>query len=263
MKFPDLAGRTAFVTGAASGIGRAIAATYAAFGARVTCADLDKAGAQSTVAEIEAAGGVAEAVGVDVSSRAEVDQAVDAAVARWGRLDVLCNAAGIFIDVTPSAASDTDLSKVMQVNYMGSLYASQAAVRHMRPARSGSIVNLSTGGLDKPRPEQLAYVASKAAVTELTRCLALEVGAANIRVNAIAAGYIDTPMIRRNYVDDNGTLDEARWNETLDNYRSLSPLGMVGEPMDVAWAALYLATDMSRFTTGQTLRPNGGFVMPR
>lgn len=263
MKFPDLAGKVAFVTGGASGIGRVVAVTFAGFGAKVMCADLDEVGAKSTVAEIEAAGGVAEAVRVDVSSRTDVDEAIDTAVARWGRLDVLCNGAGIFLDVVPSAASDADVNRVMQVNYMGSLYAAQAAVRHMRPARSGSIINLSTGGLDKPRPEQLAYVASKAAVTELTRCLALEVGADNIRVNAIAAGYIDTPMIRRNYVDDNGALDETRWNETLDKYRSYSPLGLVGDPMDVAWTALYLATDMSRFTTGQTLRPNGGFSMPR
>jgi len=263
MELSDLVGRTAFVTGAASGIGRAVAATYAAFGAKVTCADLDEVGAKSTVAEIEAAGGTAEAVRLDVSSRAAVDQAIDAAAARWGGLDVLCNAAGVFIDVVPSAATDADLNKVMQVNYMGSVYAAQAAVRHMRPARSGSIVNLSTGGLDHPKPEQLAYVASKAAVIELTRCLALEVGADNIRVNAIAPGYIDTPMIRRNYVDANGQLNEERWNETLKRYRGLSPLGMVGEPLDVAWTALFLATDMSRFTTGQTFRPNGGFAMPR
>lgn len=263
MEFPDLVGKAAFVTGSASGIGRAVAATYAAFGAKVTCADLDEAGAKSAAAEIEAAGGTAEAVRLDVSSRAEVDQALDAAAARWGRLDVLCNAAGIFIDVVPSEAADADLNKVMQVNYMGSLYAAQAAVRHMRPARAGSIINLSSGGLDNPKPEQLAYVASKAAVTELTRCLALEVGADRIRVNAIAAGYVDTPMIRRSHVTADGELDQPRWNETLDRYRGFSPLGMVGEPMDVAWTALFLATDMSRFTTGQTLRPNGGFAMPR
>ena len=263
MEFSDLAGKTAFVTGSASGIGRAVAATYAAFGAKVTCADLDEVGAESTVAEIEAAGGTAEAVRLDVSSRAAVDQAIDDAAARWGGLDVLCNAAGIFIDVVPSVAADADLNRVMQVNYMGSLYAAQAAVRHMRPARAGSIINLSSGGLDSPKPEQFAYVASKAAVTELTRCLALEVGADNIRVNAIAAGYVDTPMIRRSHVDASGVLDEGRWNETLERYRSLSPLGMVGEPLDVAWTALFLATDMSRFTTGQTFRPNGGFVMPR
>ncbi|MGM7775831.1 SDR family NAD(P)-dependent oxidoreductase [Arthrobacter sp. KNU-44] len=263
MKITDLVGKTAFVTGAASGIGRAVATTFAAFGAKVTCADLDESGAQSTVEEIEAAGGTAEAVRLDVSSRVEVDQALDDAAARWGRLDVLCNAAGIFIDVLPSLAADADLNRVMQVNYMGSLYAAQAAVRHMLPARAGSIINLSSGGLDSPKPEQFAYVASKAAVTELTRCLALEVGAANIRVNAIAAGYIDTPMIRRGYVSGSGQLDEGRWNETLERYRRFSPLGMVGEPVDVAWTALFLATDMSKFTTGQTFRPNGGFVMPR
>ena len=263
MDFSNLVGKTAFVTGSASGIGRAVAATYAAFGAKVTCADLDEAGAKSAAAEIESAGGMAEAVHLDVSSRAAVDQAIDAAAARWGRLDVLCNAAGIFIDVVPSVAAEADLNKVMQVNYMGSVYAAQAAVRHMRPARSGSIVNLSSGGLDSPKAEQFAYVASKAAVTELTRCLALEVGADNIRVNAIAAGYINTPMIRRGHVDANGELDEAGWNATLERYRSLSPLGMVGEPVDVAWTALFLAADMSRFITGQTFRPNGGFVMPR
>jgi 3-oxoacyl-[acyl-carrier protein] reductase len=262
MEFPDLVGKTAFVTGAASGIGQSIATTYGAFGAKVLCADLDEQGANSTAEKIRDAGGTAHAARVDVSLREEVDAAVNDTAARWGGLDVLCNAAGIFIDVVPSIVTDDILDKVMRVNYNGTLYAAQAAVRHMRIAGSGAIVNLTTGGLDKPRPEQMAYVSSKAAVTELTRCLALEVGADNIRVNAIAAGYIETPMIQRNFVDAAGRLDEERWGEALARYQSYSPLGQIGRPQDVAWAALFLATEMSAFMTGQTVRPNGGFVMP-
>ncbi|MFI5623399.1 SDR family NAD(P)-dependent oxidoreductase [Nocardioides sp. NPDC051685] len=263
--FPiDLTGKTAFVTGAASGIGRAVAVLYARAGAKVVCSDVRPDGLDEVVSTITSLGGVASSAVLDVSDRATVELAISNVGESWGGVDVLCNAAGIFIDVLPSRPSEADLDRVMDVNYKGTLYTCQAVVAQLRSRGvGGTIVNLTTGGLDKPLPTQFAYLASKAAVLELTRCLALDVGADHIRVNAIAAGYVDTPMIRRNAMDVDGTIDAEKWRQTREGYASLSPLGLVGEPDDIAMTALFLATEASRFYTGQTLRPNGGFVVPR
>lgn len=259
----DLTGRSAVVTGAGSGIGREIALVLAAAGAAVTGADVDVAGADETARRAGAAGGRVSAVELDVSDRAAVDAAIDAHAAEHGGLDVLCCSAAIINDVAPSQVTDDEMDPIMRVNFMGTLYANQAAVRHMRPRRRGSVINLVSACLDKPSPGQLPYSASKAAVVELTRYLALEVAPEGIRVNTIAPGYIHTPIMSRHYTDENGIVDEAARDEMLDRYAAFSPMGRVGEPADVAWTALFLASDMSAFTTGQTLRPNGGMAMPR
>lgn len=259
----DLSGRSAFVTGAASGIGREIAVVFASAGAAVTCADVDAVGTEETVRLAVAAGGRAGAAKVDVSDRAAVDGAVDAHAAEHGGLDILCCSAAIINDVAPSTVTDDLLDPIMKVNFMGTLYANQAAVRHMRPRGNGSIINLVSACLDKPSPGQLPYSASKAAVVELTRYLALEVAPEGIRVNAISPGYIHTPIMSRHYTRPDGTVDTAARDAMLTRFSAFAPMGRVGEPADVAWTALYLASDMSTYTTGQTLRPNGGMAMPR
>jgi 3-oxoacyl-[acyl-carrier protein] reductase len=259
----DVAERVIFVTGAASGIGAGIAEVFAGEGATVIAADLSAERLADEVARINALGmrGQVHAAPVDVTDAAAVDRALDVVAADHGGLDAVVNCAGIFIDIDPYDIDTDAVRTVMEVNFFGTLNVCRSATQHL-VARKGSIVNLATGGLDRPLPPQLAYVASKAAVVELTRTLALALGRDGVRANAVAPGYIDTPMIRRNHTLPGGELS-PEWAQQLETYRSYSPLHLVGEPSDVAWLIVYLVSDEARFVTGQTFRPNGGFVVPR
>ncbi|QDQ14049.1 SDR family NAD(P)-dependent oxidoreductase [Streptomyces spectabilis] len=253
----DLTGRTAFVTGAASGIGRASAVLLARAGAAVHCADRDAPGLSGTADLIKEAGGTAHPHLLDVADRAQVDQAVaDAAAASpTGRVDVLAAVAGIMHSSPVLETREEDLDRVLDVNFKGVLYACRAAARVMIEAGSGgSIVTMASGAVDTGAPGLLCYGASKAAVVQLTKTLATEVGPHGIRVNAVAPGWIRTPMTDRH--------DAAARDRTEDLMARRSPLGRVGTPEDVAHAVLYLASDAAAFTTGQILRPNGGVAMP-
>lgn len=259
----NVAERVIFVTGAASGIGAGTAEVFAGEGATVVAADLSAARLADEVDRITELGlsGKVHGVQLDVTDAGAVERTLDAAAAEHGGIDAVVNSAGIFIDIDPYDIDTDAVRRVMEVNFFGTLNVCRSATKHLI-ARNGSIVNLATGGLDRPLPPQLAYVASKAAVVELTRTMALALGHDGIRANAIAPGYIDTPMIRRNHTLPNGELSEE-WEERLETYRSYSPLHLVGEPSDVAWIIVYLVSDEAKFVTGQTFRPNGGFVVPR
>ncbi|UZJ29268.1 SDR family NAD(P)-dependent oxidoreductase [Streptomyces endophytica] len=251
----DLTGRTAIVTGAANGIGRATAALLAEAGATVHCADLDERGARATAAALTASGGTAYAHRVDVTHRAEVAAVVEAARAASGRLDVMANIAGIMHSAPVLETADADLDRVWNTNFKGVLYGCQEAARAMiATGTRGSLVTMASGAIDTGAPGLLCYGAAKAAVVQLTRTLASEVGRHGIRVNAVAPGWIRTPMTDR-------PTAEAQQRAEAPMIR-MSPLGRVGEPADVAHAVLYLASDASSFTTGQILRPNGGVAMP-
>jgi len=258
----DISGRVVFVTGAASGIGAGIAEVFARVGATVLAADrsLELAQEVDRINALDLPGAV-HAVGLDVTDGRAVIQALDAAATAHGRIDAVVNSAGIFIDIDPYDIDTDAVRRVMEVNFFGTLNVCRAATPHLIGSR-GSIVNLATGGLDRPLPPQLAYLASKSAIVELTRSLALALGPDGVRANVVAPGYIDTPMIRRNHTSSSGDLSPD-WAAQLEAYRSYSPLHMVGEPADVAWQVVYLVSDEARFVTGQTFRPNGGFVMPR
>ncbi|MFJ5838523.1 SDR family NAD(P)-dependent oxidoreductase [Streptomyces shenzhenensis] len=247
----DLTGRTAFVTGAASGIGRACAVLLAEAGATVHCADRDEAGLHETAALAEARGGTARTHPLDVTDRARLRQAVQSCE----RLDVLAAIAGIMHSSPVLETRDEDLDRVLNVNFKGVLYACQEAARLMLDRGSkGSIVTMASGAVDTGGPGLLCYGAAKAAVVQLTKTLATEVGRHGIRVNAVAPGWIRTPMTTRH--------DEAAQAHTEALMTRMSPLGRVGEAENVAHAVLYLASDASSFTTGQILRPNGGVAMP-
>ncbi|MBQ1089871.1 SDR family NAD(P)-dependent oxidoreductase [Streptomyces sp. B93] len=247
----DLTGRTAFVTGAASGIGRASAVLLARAGATVHCADRDAQGLHETATRIKALGGTAHPHHLDVTDRDRLGEAV----ASCGRLDVLAAIAGVMHSSPVLETRDEDLDRVLEVNFKGVLHACQEAVRLMLAHRSGgSIVTMASGAVDTGAPGLLCYGAAKAAVVQLTKTLAAEVGRYGIRVNAVAPGWIRTPMTDRP--------DSETQAHTEARMARMSPLGRVGEPEDVAHAVLHLASDASAFTTGQILRPNGGVAMP-
>ncbi|MEI5101233.1 SDR family oxidoreductase [Streptomyces sp. PmtG] len=251
----DLTGRTAFVTGAASGIGRASAVLLAEAGATVHCADRDEQGLHGTTALIKAAGGTAHPHPLDVRDWTQVQQAVTEAATATGRLDVLAAIAGIMHSGTVLETREEDLDRVLAVNVKGVLYACQAAARVMiATGTGGSIVTMASGAVDTGGPGLLCYGVSKAAVVQLTRTLATEVGPHGIRVNAVAPGWVRTPMTGRH--------DAAARPRTEDLMARRSPLGRVGVPEDVAHTVLHLASDAAAFTTGQILRPNGGVAMP-
>ncbi|BCL27289.1 SDR family NAD(P)-dependent oxidoreductase [Streptomyces aurantiacus] len=247
----DLTGRTAFVTGAASGIGRACAVLLAEAGATVHCADRDSQGLDETAALVKDMGGTAHTHTLDVTDRRRLSEAV----AACARLDVMAAVAGIMHSSPVLETRDEDLDRVLGVNFKGVLYACQEAARSMLASDTrGSIITMASGAVDTGGPGLLCYGAAKAAVVQLTKTLATEMGPHGIRVNAVAPGWIRTPMTDRH--DDEA---QAR-TETVMARRS--PLGRVGEPEDIAHAVLHLASDASSFTTGQILRPNGGVAMP-
>lgn len=255
----SLSGRVAIVTGAASGIGRAVAIRLAEAGAVVVCADLDAERASDTARTI---GARAVATEVDVADRAQVHGAVADTVAAHGRLDVMCNIAGIITSADVVDLEEGDLDRVLAVNLKGVLFGAQAAARVMRDAGAGSIVNMSSGAIDAPARGLAAYAMSKAAIAQLTKTLAAEVGPQGVRVNAIAPGLVETAITERHYRDASGSIDSERREATLAGMRAQSPLGIMGEPDDIAYAAVYLASDAAKFVTGQILRPNGGAMMP-
>ena len=254
----DLTGRVAIVTGAGSGIGAASARMLGAAGATVVCADVNPDGARATAKAIENDGGHASDAYVDVSQRVEVDDLVAEAVSTHGRLDVMANIAGIILNDLIVELAEADLDRILAINLKGVVFGCQAAARAMIKQGSGSIVNMSSGAIDTPAETIGAYAIAKAGVAQLTKTLAVEVGPSGVRVNSIAPGLIVTAMTGRHFTKPDGTIDEALREATLQPMRERSPLGMVGDPDDIAYAVLYLASDAARFVTGQILRPNGG-----
>ncbi|WP_313751219.1 SDR family NAD(P)-dependent oxidoreductase [Streptomyces parvus] len=242
----DLTGRAAFVTGAASGIGRAGALLLAEAGALVHCADRDETGLRRTYDLIVDAGGSARTHPLDVTDR----DRVRAAVADAGRLDILVAAAGIMHTGSVLETADEDLDRVLAANFEGVLYACQEVAR----SAPGPLITMASGAVDSASAGLLCYSVAKAAVVQLTRTPATELGPHAIRVNAVAPGWIRTPM-----TDRHGAAGQHRAEAAMSR---LSPLGRVGEPEDVARTVPHPASDASAFMTGQILRPNGGVAMP-
>ena len=247
-----LAGRVAVVTGASSGIGRASASVLAEAGADVVLADVDAANLDAAREEVARAGTRVITAQTDVTDKAQVDVLAARAKDELGRLDVWANVAGIIVTANVVDMTEAELDRIMAVNLKGTFFGCQAAMAAMRGG--GSIINMASSAIDQPAPGIAGYAMTKAAVTMLTRTAALEGGHDGIRVNAIAPGYIVTPMTQRH--------GDERSAAVAEIMRKASPLGTVGQPEDVANAVLFLASDASRFVTGQILRPNGGTTMP-
>jgi 3-oxoacyl-[acyl-carrier protein] reductase len=256
-----LAGRTAVVTGAAMGIGRQTAITYAAAGAHVVLADRAAEALEETRELITANSGKASVVATDVSVKTQVDDLARAAIRATGRLDVWANVAGIIRNSLVVDTVEEDLDAVLAVNLKGVYWGCAAAGRVMSAAGRGAIVNVASAGGEMPAPTLSVYGMTKAAVIHLTRTVAVELGPKGVRANSVAPGFVETPMTTRNWTNPDGTIDEAKRDSMLGVRGGQSPLGVTGEPQDIAYAMLYLAADASKFMTGQVLRPNGGVYM--
>jgi 3-oxoacyl-[acyl-carrier protein] reductase len=255
----SLHGRTAVITGAAGGIGRQAAITFTQAGADVVIADVGVAGLEETAEMVAAAGGTATVVPTDVSDRDQVNALADAAIKTHGRLDVWANVAGVIRYMNIVDATPEDVEFITKVNLWGTYWGVAAAGRTM--TKGGSIINVSSAGGDMPAPTLSIYAMTKAAVSHLTRCAAVELGANDIRVNAIAPGFTDTPMVQGRWTNADGSIDEAERESYTNTRAAQSPLRTIATPEDQTWAMLYLASDASRFVTGQVIRPNGGVVM--
>jgi 3-oxoacyl-[acyl-carrier protein] reductase len=258
----SLEGRVAVVTGAGSGIGREIALTLAQAGARIVAADINAGPLNDTLADIEAGQTAAIAKPTDVSRRADVDALANAAVEKFGRIDIWVSAAGTIVRVPIVDATDEQIDRVIAVNLKGVYAGCAAAGRGMMKQKSGSIINISSSGGESAIPDLSIYSMTKAAVNALTRTTAKELGPFGVRANVISPGWIDTPMGQSPFMDASGNIDAAKQAEGLRLRKQTSPLGITGVPRDIALAALYLASDASRFVTGQIMRPNGGVQMP-
>jgi 3-oxoacyl-[acyl-carrier protein] reductase len=242
----DLGDRVAIVTGAASGIGKESAIRLARAGAFVVCADINEAGAKDTAAEI---GNAAEAVAIDVSDAGAVAALVTGTAAQHGRLDVMANIAGIGATGTPMTTDEAELDRIWAVNFKSVFYGTQGAARVMLEQGSGSIVNVSSGIIDSPGTNLFAYAIAKISVAQLSKAFAVELAPNGVRVNAIAPGIINT-----NLGDPN--------SDIAQHAVALTPMRRIGQPDDVADVVVFLASDASKYMTGQILRPNGGQSMP-
>ncbi|MFG2943465.1 SDR family NAD(P)-dependent oxidoreductase [Streptomyces sp. NPDC048282] len=254
-----MTGKVAVVTGAGSGIGRAVAEVLGAAGARVVVADLDGEGAEATVAGVEKDGGQAVARQVDVADPAAVEALVDGTVSGLGRLDVLVNNAGIMIRRPLAEVSPDEFDRVLSVNLKSILYGCQAAARVMRPG--SSIVNTLSTIIDFATPGTGSYAATKKGGEALTRTFAVELGPRGIRVNGVAPGWTDTGITRQRHVDAAGGFQQSGFDELAGRMATAAPLGRIAEPVDSAHAVLYLASEAGRCVTGHVIRVNGGASM--
>jgi NAD(P)-dependent dehydrogenase (short-subunit alcohol dehydrogenase family) len=249
--FEDLVGNAAIVTGAAQGIGRAIALELSRQGCLVAAADVKLEGVRDTTAQIEAAGGQALAIECDVSRRADAERLVAETLGRWSRLDVLVNNAGTYPRKAFLDMDDQTWSRVIQTNLFGTFVCSQIAARAMvSRGTPGRIVNVGSTRSVLPAEHGVHYGASKAGIVSVTRTMALELAPHGIRVNAIAPGVSDTAQPR-----------EVMSDEDLAAAGRANPMGRIGKPEDSARVVAFLVSDYAAYVTGQTIFVNGGMLM--
>ena len=245
----ELKGKVALVTGAAQGIGKAITLLLARHGADVIVGDVNVEKAEETAGEVLALGRQAMAVKVDVTHLQEVEAVVEGALQKFSRIDILINNAGIARDKLILRMSEEDWDAVVGVNLKGTFNCTKAVIKHMSKQRSGKIVNIASVVGEMGNPGQANYAASKAGVIGLTKTIAREFAQRGINVNAIAPGYIQTPMT------------DALPEKAKEELRRMIPMERLGQPEDVAQAVLFLVSEASSYITGHILKVNGGIYM--
>ena len=244
----SLTGRSALVTGGASGIGAATASLFNDLGANVVLADIDSDGGEKMQKSV----GADTSFVADVSVEAEAEAVVADAAHALGGLDIVVNAAGVVDEVKFAIERELDpWQRIMDINFRGTYLVCRAAARLMVPQKSGSIINIASVNGPGGWPRRTAYGPSKAAVIALTRELACEWGVHGVRINAVGPGYITTPMVQ-------GLIDE----EKIDTQRleGRTPLDRLGKPDEVAHAIAFLASDWASYITGETLFVDGGWM---
>ena len=242
--------RSVFVTGAASGIGRATAEHFGEEGGRVVCGDVDVKGAEETAGMIRAAGGDAVALPCDVTNPGAVTEAIAEAVRRHGGLHVLANVAGIgFFRRTTETTLD-EWNRMIAVNLTGQFLTCKAAIPHILKTKGAIVNTASVAGL-KSHPYSAAYCASKGGVVQLTRALAVEYGRKDVRVNCVCPGGVETPLIAQ------FNLPEGVSQQALTR---IMPLGRMGQPREVAATIAFLSSDEAAYINGTTIVVDGGMI---
>lgn len=255
MTFPVLEGKTAIVTGAAMGMGEATARLFAEAGAHVVVADFNEEKGRATAEAIAADTG-AEVIfhKVDISDSAQVQEMVTATVEKFGELNVAVNNAALTPDQAPSAEFDEEyFDRLIAVDLKGTALCMKYELQQLiRQGKGGSIINISSVSGFRPQPNNIAYVAAKHGVVGMTKVAAMEYGSQNIRVNSVAPGAINTPMLE-------GALKEAGI-DPVAYAPQLSLLDRFGESREIAEASLWLASDASSYITGTTIHADAGYV---
>jgi dihydroanticapsin dehydrogenase len=246
-----VAGKVCIVTGAGSGIGRATAIRLAEEGARVTCVDLDEAAVLETAMAI---GEAALPIATDVSDDASVRRYTAETVARWGRLDVAFNNAGVNLPTVFHEAPDDLIDRTISVNLKGVIYGCRAAIPHMLRQGGGSIVNTGSVNSLVSEPYLSIYAATKGAILMLSRSIALDYAKQGIRCNCLCPGWIDTPI---NYAHAEMLGGLQHVYDTIDTFQ---PIGRPGEPREIANVVLFLASDESSFVTGSAIVADGAMT---
>ncbi len=244
-------GKVALVTGAASGIGRATARRLAEEGARVVSVDRDGAANQAAVADLRRSGHHAVAATCDLLDTASIAPTVQAAATEWGRLDVLCNIAGIGHFARDEVETLEAWNEVLAVNLTGTYLMSQAALPHLLADGGGAIVNTSSSSATAGAPWSSAYSASKGGVIALTQTMAVTYGKRGLRVNCVAPGGVDTPIVEQFAFPDGVEMDRALLSRIM-------PFDRMAEPEELAAAFAFLASDDASYCNGIVLRVDGG-----
>jgi len=245
----SLKDKVALVTGASQGIGRDTALALAEAGARVAVAARNEEKLAALVKDIVAEGGEASAVKMDVADADQVKAGFKAVLEKFGRLDILVNNAAITRDGLALRMKAEDWDAVIRTNLTGAHLCTQQALSTMMRARAGRIINISSVVAEMGNPGQANYVAAKAGVIGLTKAIAMEIASRNITVNAVAPGFIETPMT------------DVLSAEVKESLKTRIPLGRMGCPRDVAAAIVFLASDEAGYITGHVLDVNGGMYL--